>query len=502
MGARPASRRRGRTAARSPARSAASDPASRSSTRRIRLAIVGVAVVGVLGVAGYWASGALRPAPAISRPLSPELVDPQVLAHIQKQIDWVAAAPRDPARHGELGMVYFANLLWAEARASFDAAIALDDSNPLPKHYRASAVDRLGEFDLALSMRRSVVREHPLFAPGRQQLGEALVMAGDVDAAAVEFQRVIDLAPEEPYGYVGLGEVCLKKGQPGRAAALLEKALSLKPPIKSAHHLLGAAYRALGRGEDAAREFAIGAEAKKPVMPDAWTPKLGQHARGISDQVSRAYALQDAGRIREGLSLLEEALRWHPDSIELLNNLAVLEIRSRQYERAAEHLHKSRELGPNRFEVYINLSALYLESGQLQEALTHADRAVALGPHVGQAHITRSRILRKLGRSAEALAAMESAVRNDPTHPGHRLELANELIKARRMPDSREHLEAAARLAPNLWNAHVALSEVYLSQGELAAAQKALAEAQRIAPNERDVQLMAARVRKRTEAGP
>jgi len=62
------------------------------------------------------------------------------------------------------------------------------------------------------------------------------------------------LEPNSTGPYILLGKVLLKQQDPVSAAMYLERAEGMDPANYMTHSLLGQAYRALGRAEDANRE--------------------------------------------------------------------------------------------------------------------------------------------------------------------------------------------------------------------------------------------------------
>ena len=53
---------------------------------------------------------------------------------------------------------------------------------------------------------------------------------------------------------MGLGSVCLKKGEDERAIELLQKAITAAPTAFEPHYLMGSAYNRLGRFQEALAE--------------------------------------------------------------------------------------------------------------------------------------------------------------------------------------------------------------------------------------------------------
>ena len=67
-------------------------------------------------------------------------------------------------------------------------------------------------------------------------------------------QEALLLEPNATGPYILLGKTMLKKSDPLGAATYLEHAGQMDPANYMTHSLLGQAYRAMGRTEDASRE--------------------------------------------------------------------------------------------------------------------------------------------------------------------------------------------------------------------------------------------------------
>ncbi len=154
-------------------------------------------------------------------PTDLESFDPQITAYLKKYIQRAQSAPRDFDAQATLGMVYGANSVWREARACFANAVLLRPNEPLARHHEAIATDELGEADTAFEMFGQLAREFPEFTPGRHRYGAGLLFRGRLEDAAAEFERLIALAPSAPEGYIGLGEVRLREGDPAASGTTL-----------------------------------------------------------------------------------------------------------------------------------------------------------------------------------------------------------------------------------------------------------------------------------------
>ena len=75
--------------------------------------------------------------------------------------------------------------------------------------------------------------------------------------AIAALQQSIWMNPYFSGPYILLGKAYSKTGQPGAAEDMLRRAIEADPNNKSAHYLLAQVLQAVGRIDDAKREFAI-----------------------------------------------------------------------------------------------------------------------------------------------------------------------------------------------------------------------------------------------------
>src|SRR5438552_14140967 len=207
-----------------------------------------VAVIATILAGWHLHSARFKSQATVPVPRDLAQLDPQLKEYLRTKIHWVQEKPRDANRQATLGIAYAANGLWEQARESFRNAERLDPRQPLAPMYVAIATQELGELNEAIRFFRELTVRFPVFAPGYYRLGDASLRAGEVQQAEAAFRRLIALAPGEWRGYAGLGDAKLRGGDYAAAAEELEKAVQLAPDERIARHLLGLAYRGLGRG--------------------------------------------------------------------------------------------------------------------------------------------------------------------------------------------------------------------------------------------------------------
>ena len=114
---------------------------------------------------------------------------------------------------------------------------------------------------------------NPGYALVYDRLGDVYTRMGSYQAAQESLTRAISLDRSSTGPFIQMGKVMLRKGDPGGALMYLQHAGKMDPGNYITHTLLGQAYRALGKGEEAAREFDaasklhVAGELKLPAQP-------------------------------------------------------------------------------------------------------------------------------------------------------------------------------------------------------------------------------------------
>jgi tetratricopeptide (TPR) repeat protein len=133
-------------------------------------------------------------------------------------------------------------------------ALDLDPQLPLAHELLgeiALAQEHLDEAIAELELERT---RNPLDGAIYDRLGDAYTRSGDYQKAQQYLQQALLLEPNVTGPFILLGKVLLKRQDPINALTYLQHAETMDPSNFITHTLLGQAYRALGRAEDATRE--------------------------------------------------------------------------------------------------------------------------------------------------------------------------------------------------------------------------------------------------------
>ncbi len=142
------------------------------------------------------------------------------------------------------------------AKEFAEKAIALDPNLPLAHQLLGEVALAGNHLDEAIAEFEKERARNPLNGIIYDRLGDAYTRAARYQDALQSLQRAVLLEPNVTGPFILLGKVLLKQQAPANAAMYLERARSMDPGNYMTHNLLGQAYRALGRSDEATREIA------------------------------------------------------------------------------------------------------------------------------------------------------------------------------------------------------------------------------------------------------
>ncbi|MBI4477375.1 MAG: tetratricopeptide repeat protein [Acidobacteria bacterium] len=162
---------------------------------------------------------------------------------------------------------------------------------------------------LALDRDRLIVLAVPRSAEARNNLGGALLVRGEIDAAIDELQEALRLDPAHAGAHSNLGVALSRRGRLPEAIHHYREALRLDPRQMQAYSNLGNALLQQGQVREAIAQFDAGLSLD-PDDPQART--------------NRAGALYQDGRIDDAIGDLQRVLRARPDFEPARRNLEIM----------------------------------------------------------------------------------------------------------------------------------------------------------------------------------
>ncbi len=238
----------------------------------------------------------------------------------------------------------------------------------------APATDFFRVFDRALDLTR------------KNQAGEALL----------EWEKAVQLNPEEAKAHFNLALALERAGQVDRAVAEYQKTVELDPENSGAVTNLAVALARSGRMDEAIRYFEQGVK--------------------IEPQSAKAHgnlgaALMEKGRVEEAIGQCRTALEIDPEYTDAHNTLGIILTRKGELDEAISHFQKAVAADPGSFEYQYNLGSSLAAKRNFQEAIPHFEQAVnASGGREPASLAMLAAMYGETGRLAEAAITARRAL--------------------------------------------------------------------------------------------
>jgi|TARA_Y100000310_G_scaffold314542_2_gene364025 tetratricopeptide (TPR) repeat protein len=395
------------------------------------------------------------------------------------------AEPDSGIRRGELGMAYEANGYPDAAFTSYLQAESLQQSEARWPYYRALILADQGQLRDALQALDRAIGIDATYAPAWMWRGTWSLAIGLADQAGEAFNRADSLG----IGWqakANLARVRLQQDRPQEAEAILEP-LSGASPLPEVFLLLGRAYRATGRLDDARLALARGKSAQRIEWPDGWQEKKQAYEVAFGARLLHAQRLIRRDQVHEALNILEQLIQEQPANELLITTLSVAYTLVGQTQSGYWVLVRALEKYPEYDTVHLSMAGYYESKGNQRRALEHLDRAIELNPAAPDPYVRKGLLLQKQRKYAGALAAFESALQHNARD--HRLLFhAGDVHAAlKSWPQAIELFEQSVRVDPSFAPAHLNLALTLGQANRFAEARLALKKVDELGTHERDV---------------
>jgi tetratricopeptide (TPR) repeat protein len=212
--------------------------------------------------------------------------------------------------------------------------------------------------------------------------GYAHLGAGDAERAEVAFEHALELAPELPEGWNGLGVVARARGDVEEARRRFARSVRLAPGFAEGHANLGEALLSLGRRREAAGELRAALRLDPDLSGARQNLARSLLQEGLAEPASRPARWAEARR--EYLHLLEA----DPGAAAAHRDLAFMDYLSGRAGAAAAGYRRAAELSPSP-EAFQGLCGALVRLGRCGEAVAACDRCLALSPGLEACRVSR-----------------------------------------------------------------------------------------------------------------
>jgi tetratricopeptide (TPR) repeat protein len=309
------------------------------------------------------------------------------------------------------------------------------------------------------------------------------------DKAVSEFQKVTELEPKLPDGYLRLGQAYMEKHDYGTALVPLKHALELAPDLAPAHQLLGYALLAQGYALEAIphlervqEQTALGiAQIETGQLTQAVTNLQAALAKHPNDPDLLYYLGRASGLLSK--QSIDTLLATYPDSARAHQALAENYFVLRQMPQAEKEFQEALRLRPDVPKLHLELGEVYGGSSQWAKAEAEFRAETKLQPGNAEAHYRWGTALLQQGKVREARVALQASDRLQHDMPetlyslGKAAALEGDAASAERAWTKLLTIEKSTSLAAQT---HFALAGLYRKQGKMSEADREMQEFQKL----------------------
>lgn len=266
------------------------------------------------------------------------------------------------------GVIARVQKLHADARADFEAALALDQ----------------------------------VYLPIRYRLADTLIDLGDLDGAKKLLEAALAKNGDQAALWAMLGRLDLSQKRYGAAIEHLRQALKLEPQANALYRDLADAYSGQGNAQQA-KEALAGVGPNAPSIPDPLvTGMYGSTPSPQGSALEQARDLAARGQFGQARAKAAEAMVAHADDVDALALAARLDGLLGRHASAQELASRALKLKPESANANLSQGMVYEFAGDDANAYIHYQRAVRADGNVADARVLLGNALMRRNQFAAA----------------------------------------------------------------------------------------------------
>ena len=349
-------------------------------------------------------------------------------------------------------------------------------------HLLGVLMHQMNHSQMAVELIGRAIQVNGRFGPYHNNLGNALLATGQVEAARRSFRRSLALSlstdtyinlgnlelsqrewgaakrnfhaalrcsPKSFEAYFGLGNLAIAQGKHSLAAQWYEKALALAPESSQALNALGNARFGQGDMEGAIASYQRAIK-RAPSNHEAYI------------NLGNVYMRQDL--FESAVPVYEQGVRCLPSDRDSVVLLGIAYLKSGTFEKAMQVFSRAVELDLNYAVSHQLLGHALVQGKHFQLSIPCFERALYLDPKNHEAHNDLGTALEGLGEFAKADTRFRAALALKPESVEYLVNVGLNMARQNN-PGGIDFLERALQLDPTHFEAHHVLAEMLLSIG-------------------------------------
>ncbi len=375
--------------------------------------------------------------------------------------------------HFQIGTILWEREKRLEARTHFEKVLELmpEVRNPMMLFTRAVRAYSDASYDECIRLLEEALKIDAGFVEVYPVLGWTYRLKGDLKNALANFEKAVELKPNDAYAYVNRG--IARNGLNDHDGAIKDytKAIELAGPVNDRANLTnaysnrGAAYKFKGEFEKALDDLNTAVELdtenasayhNRGVVRCALNDvdgALEDHNKAIrlrpddaSFHNARGAARRVKGNLKGAIEDYLHAIKLDPAHVEAYYNLGYAYYSQNDTDNAVKYWKKGTELNSNLWQAWSALGVIYKNEGKFDEAIKAFSNVLRVIPNHAQSIETRASLfwtVRRYREGAQDYVQLARLARNDP---GRWYTAAQALAKAGENSDAVAALKAAMEL--------------------------------------------------------
>jgi len=371
----------------------------------------------------------------------------------------------------ELGRLYHANGFRRQAEMCWRLLIREQPREARWTYYLADLLRTAGDQTAVEELLTRTVAADPSAASAWLQLAEMKLKRGRLDAAAADYQRRLELLPNDPYAELGLARIALQQGRPGETLQRLERLLAQHPKFPSAHNLYAELQAAAGHEDLADHHRWLGhAAGRFREADDAWMRDLNARCHDPDRLLLLSVIADQTGQRDRARAGFEKAIVLDPGFVLAYEKLGTLLLEQGAFEPARDVLLRGLDQakdGKASAYHYHELFKAYEKLRQLEQALHTLEIGLRQHPDSPELLFIWGNWCKAEGRLEEAAAAYRQAIESNPAFVEADYALATLLLESARRQEAVEALNRALTMQPTFPKALLLLARLEEDDGRV-----------------------------------
>ena len=354
--------------------------------------------------------------------------------HFQKGVELNPKS--DPARNSLINF-YLDNQQWHEAEKLLKPLLETKSKSIMTMIFEARLILGRGNVDEAIPLFQAIIKDDPTQAMAHQYLGLAFAKKNETVQAIQELTEAKELAPQVRGVRKALAVGLMAEGSYKMAIEEAQMAIRLNPRDVQAVEILGQAYF----GE---KDFSAAKKVYQAIIDQIPQDAIAHFHLGVIDQQDK--------RVKEAIDHFEESLKYNPDFVQALSQIANARLSMGEEQQARERVQQQIKRSPKNPYFYNLLGRLSMQAKQTDPAEKAFKQALALNDQLQDSYINLAELYHRMNRVDEAIMEYERLLDKNPKAAfvhmilGILAEQRNEVEKAQQ--HYRKTLEISPEFAP------------------------------------------------------